>query len=871
MSIAGLNFATGKALFIFVLALLSYVFPVRAEHKVTIVATPDVRPVARLLATALAGTPGLTISEWPNKPGAVEIPADAEVLALGKKSGADGVVLLGLTKVGEYDVITMRCVAAEQAVVVATGRGQWPLEKPEAWAKSAAREIIAVLPKLGARNGEATPVSVVGFRTSRTTPGARETEEALRWLFVHRLSLEPTVFVMEREQLDTVIAASPLAKAFWRGRWLLDGSIDEDPADSSKLTLRMRLVPPLGGQVLEMSGAADRAKLPRAVDALAKQMLVKFGAKPGGVTWDPGSEAARFLKVAQDRGVFGEWPEALMAAESSWALGERNADLVTLRIRGAIFSVHPKLLRRISGYYGGFHLDHDAQSLAPHMRSGFDRPGVLTAAEAERSATSILRGFDLLSSHFDSIPPKLRAKLTGEAVTIALTGLERAARQPATAPPAAQLAALRTQLDAAAERVFQTSHDVAETADLFLLKASLLPVWLGDPDAALAGYRALLSVKHPPELQASLRLGLPISAFPNFQVPVGEETPDRRNNRWDEIIAMLAASKAPEDRLAAASDPEKVKEALWDMRDGMARGEYPFSYFNCFSGGATGTSSGGGPGASGRPFGFKPKLAEDRDFMRRYLLHLCREGRDLELVVFNALLLPDDYTEEQASEMIAAMKEYRARTKAGWMRKGVDEQMLRLVSRFPALAAKPTAETLRVTRFWTPYALPQVVEGKWGTLGIDPRVSPVVGDALWTHVRFGTDDKPHDYLLTVSLPTLATRVAEVPARLGPRRTSWGANCLAVYDDFVFLTSDGWLRAFERKTNLWREFPAAVGVYETPLRAGPWIFAQARGEEVTFLQTDSANCIARISKAEPWSSSPAVGARLRNRHWTKQGR
>ena len=167
---------------------------------------------------------------------------------LGAIFGADGLVFLGTEKVGEKEVLTARLVAVHPGVIVGAWQKPAPPADLTAWSRETAATITALLPKLKVSREAAIPISVVNFRATRARPEAAEIEGELALLLIHRLAHEPAFFVLERQQMDALLGEQrEEPAAFWTGRYLLDGAIEQGMTDADQLTIRVRLRPPGGG------------------------------------------------------------------------------------------------------------------------------------------------------------------------------------------------------------------------------------------------------------------------------------------------------------------------------------------------------------------------------------------------------------------------------------------------------------------------------------------------------------------------------------------------------------------------------------------------------------------------------------------------
>jgi hypothetical protein len=169
--------------------------------------------------------------------------AAGELAGLGRLLKADGVIFLGKDGPADRRTLALRCVAVHPGVVIASWREEAPAD-PGAWSGATAARFSALLPKFGVRADAAVPVSVLNLRVTRARPEAAEIERELTLLLTHRLAHEPALFVLERQQMAALEKEKSAADApFWTGRWLIDGSIEQELGDPDALTITARLHP----------------------------------------------------------------------------------------------------------------------------------------------------------------------------------------------------------------------------------------------------------------------------------------------------------------------------------------------------------------------------------------------------------------------------------------------------------------------------------------------------------------------------------------------------------------------------------------------------------------------------------------------------
>jgi len=94
---------------------------------------------------------------------------------------------------------------------------------------------------------DAIPISVVNISAASLARAPLLSERPARLLAIQRLSRQPELFVLEREQTRRLSQEKEFGldeTAFWNGSYLLDGSIVQNGVSEKTITLSIRLTPP---------------------------------------------------------------------------------------------------------------------------------------------------------------------------------------------------------------------------------------------------------------------------------------------------------------------------------------------------------------------------------------------------------------------------------------------------------------------------------------------------------------------------------------------------------------------------------------------------------------------------------------------------
>lgn len=291
----------------------------------------NLRPLADLLTADLSAKPGVTLIERAELERVFReqslSAANTSALKLGELLNAQGVILLETNTAA-----SARFVAVGPGVVLSAATLPLPLTNAPDWSRQLATQFTPWLGKLSVARRAAVPVSLLGLRMAARAADGPELEQGLSLLFVHRLTREREVFALERRRLEQLSAEQALAGAanqFWSGASLVDGAIDRNPNDPSRLTVRAQVMP-AGGQQISLEVAGSTTNLAMLADALAVQTLAALKRTPTG-HWDPTEEAITFFQEAGWLARWGQFEPALAAMESAWALGLRGQPHALLR------------------------------------------------------------------------------------------------------------------------------------------------------------------------------------------------------------------------------------------------------------------------------------------------------------------------------------------------------------------------------------------------------------------------------------------------------------------------------------------------------------------------------------------------------------
>ncbi len=294
---------------------------------------------ADLLTTRLSSGTNVTLLEreaisriW--KEQAFSATLLSESIKLGRLLNADGLVMLDRAVEGTNELLSMRLLAVKPGVIISEHRFILPMEKPVEWVTDYAEQLIRRLPKFAVKKQDAVPLSLLNLRSSVSTADGLDLERELTSLLHLRLAREPSIFVLERRRLEELQEEKELgmeAEPFWNGAYVVDGVINRDAISKDMLTIHARVTRAKGSPVnLEIAGRRDQASA--AVDELARKIQSAINPAFSPTAWDTSTEAKEYLREASWAWRWSRFRESAEAADASWYLGERTAEVGALRV-----------------------------------------------------------------------------------------------------------------------------------------------------------------------------------------------------------------------------------------------------------------------------------------------------------------------------------------------------------------------------------------------------------------------------------------------------------------------------------------------------------------------------------------------------------
>jgi len=263
--------------------------------------------------------------------------ANRDYLKLGHLLGADGLLVLQLTRETALPQLSVRLVAVKPGVTLRQREYPWPPGDLLEWAGAVVPQYRPLFPKLMVLAKEALPISILNLHSAVASVSEEATERELTELLYARLENEKDIFILERRRLELLEAEKEQSDAaegpFWNGSYLLEGIIDKAGYRQDTVTVEARLTPPDKKEMLTVDISGPRTNLPAVADALAIKLLVALNRGAGAAAWNPQAEADRYFAEGQWMLKWGMFPAAKSASEAAWALGRQDRETAELRVK----------------------------------------------------------------------------------------------------------------------------------------------------------------------------------------------------------------------------------------------------------------------------------------------------------------------------------------------------------------------------------------------------------------------------------------------------------------------------------------------------------------------------------------------------------
>jgi len=223
-------------------------------------------------------------------------------------------------------LLRIRVIETAHAVRLLDWFAGWSPEKGEEVAEQVAAKVLEVAPKLRLPAGQLLPVGIVDVHRVQLGEEYQWACRTFAMMLAARLSKEPRIVVLEREDLRRMQEEKLLTQGkeaeFWRSGVLIEGYMQRSGKEGIDLKLQVRRA---GGQELPVPTIpVDLNKLAEGVEKSAKGVVEQATAAPLAATWDPAREAEEFFRQGEWLRNHDRYEAALPQLETAFALAPSN-------------------------------------------------------------------------------------------------------------------------------------------------------------------------------------------------------------------------------------------------------------------------------------------------------------------------------------------------------------------------------------------------------------------------------------------------------------------------------------------------------------------------------------------------------------------
>jgi hypothetical protein len=260
----------------------------------------------------------------------------ANLVKVGQLVRADAFVLLSLEKGPEQEsLIRVRIAETAHGIQLVDTFEAWDPKAVAETGRLLVGELQGAVSDLKLPPGRLTAVGVVGFHRVELPADKEWMVRAVQTMLAARLSRQPGVVVLEREDLERLREEKLLTEGEAGGLWgsavLLEGYLQGGNGAISLVVHARRA----GGEaVADVTAPVSGDDLSAAVSAVAAGLLNEIPAEGHAAQWDAESEAAAFYRKALLLGHHGRREQSIPLFETAYALQPQNEDY-TLSFFGA--------------------------------------------------------------------------------------------------------------------------------------------------------------------------------------------------------------------------------------------------------------------------------------------------------------------------------------------------------------------------------------------------------------------------------------------------------------------------------------------------------------------------------------------------------
>lgn len=731
---------------------------------------------------------------------------------------ADALLLINQRMLAGRKVVESRLIRVNPGLVLDTVYSAAPIASPADWAESMRTRVTGLAGKV--MRHDAIALSLLNIRASVSSSASSGLDRTLAVLLNDRLAHQSHIVILERSSMERLVSEN--VGRFWTGSYLVDGTLEPSLDGSGAFALSVRFQPTGRGETLTFNTAGRRGDPAAAVDDLVTKINARLAGPQPPARRDLADEAQWYIEEAKWALDAEQAALAQSAAEAAWGLGLRTLDVARLRVLAAMRTVRdlrdPGLSESSTGLDLGIHgltvwretlegelVRSRPEDLRKWLEFGLEMiDGAILALIRIDTAAEQVRQAERLEILRDLIWTSLQETWTRSTELPPGTGIGNAASEK-QAGVARLLFPHTSQILPAVRSILARKFTKDDALTRARIRSNLIFHW-SFARVTVQNNRASggsVNLRLSPGDEASYRLA---SELRNSPVP---------EDRY--VSALLSICTASLHWEATLADLQRLRASLFDMDKLLAEGGEVFRlYWERFE--ALDKLNGVPLFAINRTFSpdrsrmWERHTPEHGEFRRQLFLRICGVAK-VPASDFQKLVSLDEYTPEQASEVLAAQARLDgpAPSQPATVRGGTIS-----VARSPA-AAQPTTQQppangsprLPVRRLWIPFDL---------GLGIPPEFEADFGSMTWAEGRLwlrgrtlnqgGQTDR--HFIFTIEPDSMRTETFPIPGG-----TSGPDGRFTITPRHLVVVLAGSLAVFDRAAGRWDTYPEIKPANITP--------------------------------------------------------
>jgi len=225
----------------------------------------------------------------------------------------------------------------------------WDPKKAEEAAAEAVAKVSEVAPKLKLPAGQVIPIGIVDVHRVQLDQEYQWACRAVVTMLSARLSKEPRVVMLEREDLRRMLDETLLTRGqdaeFWRSGVLIEGYMQR--AGKERIELKLQCRRPGGEELPVAPLAVDVEKLQEAVEESAQSIVAAVTNAPPAAAWDPAKEAEEFFRQGDLLKNHGRYAAARPVLETASALDPAKLEYADALLWPAVCEAMPGVQPRV--------------------------------------------------------------------------------------------------------------------------------------------------------------------------------------------------------------------------------------------------------------------------------------------------------------------------------------------------------------------------------------------------------------------------------------------------------------------------------------------------------------------------------------------